>query len=84
MGGSTGLAFFRPPGANYEAKDILVSGNIFEGAVTPIAYVGCRNVHVVNNTIYHPERWIMRILQESADTSFFQSCANNVFQTILL
>ncbi|MBK9641737.1 MAG: T9SS type A sorting domain-containing protein [Saprospiraceae bacterium] len=79
LGGSTGLAFFRPPGANYEAKDILVSGNIFEGAVTPIAYVGCRNVQVVNNTIYHPERWIMRILQESADTSFFQSCANNVF-----
>jgi len=79
LGGSTGLAFFRPAGANYEARDILVSGNIFEGSVTPIAYVGCRNVQVVNNTIYHPERWIMRILQESADTSFFQSCAYNVF-----
>ncbi|MBK9271439.1 MAG: T9SS type A sorting domain-containing protein [Saprospiraceae bacterium] len=79
LGGSTGAAFFRPLNANYEARNLLVSANIFEGSVTPIAYVGCRNVTVINNTIIRPERWIMRILQESPDTSFYQSCAYNFF-----
>ncbi len=79
LGGSTGAAFFRPAGANYEAKDILVTANIFEGSMAPVAFVGCRNVSVVNNTIIRPDRWIIRILQESADTSFYQSCAYNSF-----
>lgn len=79
LGGSTGAAFFRPFGANYEARDILVTGNIIEGSDAAIAYVGCRNVQVINNTIIQPVNWIMRILQESSDTSFYQSCANNVF-----
>ncbi|MEI2696554.1 MAG: right-handed parallel beta-helix repeat-containing protein [Saprospiraceae bacterium] len=79
LGGSTGAAFFRPAGADYEAKDLLVSANIFEGAFTPIAFVGCRNAQVINNTIIRPQNWIMRILQESSDTSFYKSCANNTF-----
>lgn len=79
LGGSTGTAFFRPAGADYEAKDLLVSANIFEGAYTPIAFVGCRNGQVINNTIIRPQNWIMRILQESSDTSFYKSCANNTF-----
>jgi hypothetical protein len=79
LGGSTGAAFFRPFGANYEARDLLVTANIIEGSDAPIAFVGCRNVQVINNTIIHPVNWIMRILQESSDTSFYQSCANNVF-----
>ena len=79
LGGSTGAAFFRPAGANYEAKDILVTANIFEGSLAPIAFVGCRNVRVINNTIIRPERWVARILQESPDTSFYQSCAYNSF-----
>jgi hypothetical protein len=79
LGGSTGLQFFRPAGANYEAKDLLVTANVFEGSDAPIAYVGCRNSKVINNTIIQPVNWIMRILQESSDTSFFQSCANNTF-----
>lgn len=79
LGGSTGVDFFRPLGANYEAKDLFVTANIFEGSLAPIAYVGCRNVHVVNNTIIRPDRWIIRILQESRDTSFYQSCAYNHF-----
>lgn len=79
LGGSTGLPFFRPAGANYEAKSIWVVANIIEYSYAAIAYVGCRNVNVVNNTIIQPENWIIRILQESSDTSFFQSCANNSF-----
>lgn len=79
LGGSTGAAFFRPLNANYEAKDLLVTANIFEGSDAPVAYVGCRNVSVINNTIIHPVNWIMRILQESSDTSFYLSSANNTF-----
>jgi len=79
LGGSTGAAFFRPAGANYEARDILVFANVIEGSLAPIAYVGCRNVAVVNNTLILPGRWIMRILQESTDTSYYLSCANNLF-----
>lgn len=79
LGGSTGAQFFRPFGVNYEAKDLLVTGNVFEGSDTPIAYVSSRNVRVINNTIIHPVNWIFRILQESGDTSFYLSCANNTF-----
>jgi len=79
LGGSTGAAFFRPSGANYEAKDLLAAANVFEGSTAPVAFVGCRNVVVTNNTIIRPDRWILRILQESSDTSFYQSCANNRF-----
>ncbi|MBK9109837.1 MAG: right-handed parallel beta-helix repeat-containing protein [Saprospiraceae bacterium] len=79
LGGSTGSAFFRPAGANYEARNILAAANIIEGSVTPVAFVGSRNVRFINNTIIRPERWILRILQESSDTSFYLSSANNSF-----
>ncbi len=79
LGGSTGQAFFRPLGINYEAKDLIVSGNFFDGSDAPIAYVGSRNVLVSNNTFYNPTKWIFRILQESSDTSFYLSSANNTF-----
>lgn len=84
LGGSTGAPFFRPVQANYEASDILVSSNHFQGSQAPIAYVGCRRVQVSNNTFYNPTKWIIRILQESADTSFYQSCANNIFSNNLI
>jgi hypothetical protein len=67
MGGSTGLQFFRPLGADFEAKDIRVYGNIFIGSETPLAYVGCDNCKVYNNLLYMPDTWLFRILQESVD-----------------
>ena len=79
LGGSTGLAYFRPAGINYEAADLLVHSNYFSGSQAPVAFVGSRRVQVSNNTFYNPTKWIFRILQESQDTSFFLSCANNIF-----
>lgn len=79
LGGSTGAAFFRPPGANYEAADLDVYANLFEGSWAPIAYVGSQRVRVWNNTIYRPQNWVIRILQESADTSFYQAVADGEF-----
>ena len=84
LGGSTGLAFFRPIDAPFEAADIKVYANIFYGSIAPIAYVGCVRTHVVNNTIVSPEKWVVRILQESVDPSRFLECGDNSFQNNLI
>jgi hypothetical protein len=72
LGGSTGLDFFRPLGVNYEAQDLEVYANVTMGSDAPVAFVSSQNVRVWNNTFYLPDRWAIRILQESGDTSFFQ------------
>lgn len=84
IGGSTGLEFFRPPlkslaGKPFsEAKDIVVEGNTFIGAGAPVAFVGVDGATVRFNTIYHPKRWAMRILQETTAPGFVPS-RNGVF-----
>ena len=52
----------------------------FVGAVAPIAWVGSVRVEVVNNTIWKPEKWVMRILQETVDPDRFLSCGDNLFR----
>jgi hypothetical protein len=79
LGGSTGLEFFRPQDAPFEAADLDVYANVFVGGWAPIAYVGCVRVHVVNNTIIQPENWIIRILQETVDPDRFLPCGDNSF-----
>lgn len=83
IGGSTGLEFFRPFGATYEAINIYVWSNIFEGSVAPIAFVGSLNSQVFNNTIIRPERWAVRILQESVD-GFAPTGHNSFFNNIIV
>jgi len=78
IGGSTGLQFFRPPGALYEAKQIYVFSNVFIGSTAPIAFVGAVDCEVVNNTFINPTRWAMRILQETTEQGFLP-CGNNKF-----
>jgi hypothetical protein len=70
LGGSTGLRFFRPEVGDYEAKNITVAGNRFERCMAPIAWVTADGGHVHHNTIILPERWILRILQETTDPRF--------------
>lgn len=87
VGGSTGLAFFRPPlspGAEaWEAKDIRVEGNTFLGSTAPVAFVGVDGAVVRFNTIYRPERWALRILQENTAAGFVP-CRNGVFSDNLV
>jgi polygalacturonase len=78
LGGSTGLQFFRPAGAQYEARNLTVEGCTFIGSVAPIAFVGVDGATVRFNTIYMPERWAVRILQETALPEFVPS-RNGVF-----
>lgn len=79
LGGSTGLTFFRPQNATAEAERIKVIANIIEGSEAAIAFVGCRNVEVSNNTILFPRKWILRILQETVDPTRFLPCGDNKF-----
>lgn len=79
LGGSTGLQFFRPKVQGYEAKDIRVEGNTFVGSQAPVAFVGVDGAAVRFNTLYHPEKWALRILQETRAPGFVPS-RNGVFE----
>lgn len=80
LGGSTGLQFFRPDTAHFEAADLQVYSNIIVGSWAAVAFVGSVNVEVVNNTIYNPENWVIRILQETVDPDRFLECGDNTFR----
>lgn len=83
LGGSTGLPFFRPVDATFEASNLEVYSNIFVGSESPIAFVGCIRSEVVNNTIYKPGKWVVRILQENNNPRFAQ-CGENTFSNNLI
>jgi hypothetical protein len=78
IGGSTGLAYFRPTDANFEARNITVQDCEFLGGMCAVAFVGVDGALVEHNTIYRPSRWPLRILQENTDPRFV-SCCNGRF-----
>lgn len=84
LGGSTGLAFFRPIDAPFEAADLYVYANIFTGSEAPVAYVGSVRVEVVNNTIIKPDKWVFRVLQENVDPQRFVLNGDNTFRNNLV
>ncbi len=77
IGGSTGLAYFRPQGAMHEARDITVRGNHIEGSECAAAFVGVDGALFENNTVLFPARWIFRVLQETRAEGFVP-CRNGV------
>ena len=85
LGGSTGFQYFRPPLSttepNAEARNLVVTANVFEGSYAALAYVGCVGCVVANNTIVDPENWILRILQETVTSPpyTFEACRDGVF-----
>lgn len=83
LGGSTGRAYFRPPAANYEARDITVIDNRIVGSDAAIAFVGVDGAEVRQNTIIEPKRWVLRILQETRDPDFIP-CRNGRFRRNLI
>ncbi len=70
IGGSTGLAYFRPPGTQHEAASIVVRDNHIEGSPCAAAFVGVDGAEFSNNTILYPPKWIFRILQETREPGF--------------
>jgi len=83
LGGSTGLQFFRPRVQDYEAKNITVAGNRFEGSMAAVAWVTADGGHVHHNTIVRPDKWVLRILQETSDPQF-KPCHDGVFENNLV
>lgn len=83
LGGSTALAVFRPRNAKYEAKNIIVEGCRFVGGLAPVAFVGVDGATVRYNTIYHPDKWVLRILQETTEPGFV-ACRNGHFERNLV
>ncbi len=65
VGGSTGLAYFRPAGAKQEASRVVVRNNVIEGGLCAVAFVGAAGVECAGNTILFPEKWVFRMLQET-------------------
>ncbi len=78
VGGSTGLAYFRPIDAKFEAASITVEDCEFIGGLSAIAFVGVDGALVQHNTIYRPRKWVMRILQENTGSRFV-ACRNGQF-----
>lgn len=72
-GGSTGLQFFRPLDATFEAKDLVIENNLIQGSDAPVAFVGIDGGVFRNNTIIEPTKWVLRILQENTDARFNKS-----------
>ena len=85
IGGSTGFEFFRPPLSTntpaFEAANVRLYANIIIGSTASVAFVGCVDSVVANNTIINPTRWVFRILQETTSASgyTFLACASNRF-----
>lgn len=78
LGGSTGMAYFRPRPEGFEARDLRVEGCTFVGSQAPIAFVGVDGASVRWNTFVEPEKWCLRVLQETRDEGFVP-CRNGVF-----
>ena len=72
-GGSTGLPYFRPKPQGFEARAIRVENNVFRGGACAVAFVGVDGAVVRNNTLWQPERWAFRILQETRLPEFVPS-----------
>ncbi len=70
LGGSTGLPYFRPPGAKHEAARLIVRNNTIEGSLCAAAFVGVDGAEFVGNTVRYPGKWIFRILQETQQAGF--------------
>jgi hypothetical protein len=84
LGGSTGFQFFRPAldtmprGGRYEARGLTVEQCVILGSMASVAFVGVDGATVRFNTIYVPDRWAIRILQETASEGFL-ACQNGSF-----
>lgn len=78
LGGSTGADYFRPRGAPFEARELVVEDCVIIGSQAAVAFVNSERCAVRYNTIYQPQRWVARVLQESRGEPFLP-CRDSVF-----
>lgn len=84
IGGSTGLAYFRPKPEGYEARDITISNCTILGSDASIAFVGVDGATVKRCTIVNPRRWVLRILQETREPGFVECRGGRLEQNIIV
>jgi hypothetical protein len=82
-GGSTGLDYFRPADAPYEARRIRIEDNRIAGGDCAVAFTGADECAFRHNTVVRPAKWVFRILQEQRDARFIR-CGNNTFENNLI
>jgi len=78
-GGSTGLDYFRPQDAPFEAARIRIENNLIIGGQCAVAFTGVEGCDFRHNTIVRPGKWIFRILQERTEPRFAR-CGNVRFE----
>ncbi len=83
LGGSTGLAYFRPKPRGFEAREIVAERNVFIGGLAPVCFVGSVDCVFRFNTVYRPAKWVVRILQENNERGFVP-CQRGVFKANLI
>ncbi|MES2709254.1 MAG: right-handed parallel beta-helix repeat-containing protein [Verrucomicrobiota bacterium] len=69
-GGSTGTAYFRPLGAKFEARRIIIRNNRIEGGDCACTFTGVDGGEFSGNTVLRPAKWIFRILTENRTEGF--------------
>jgi hypothetical protein len=85
LGGRTDDTAFRPPLASlpangrYELKNARVEGCTFVGGQAAVGFVGVDGAVVRYNTLYRPEQYVIRILQENTAAGFVP-CRDGVFE----
>ena len=70
LGGSTGLAYFSPKDATYEAKNLKVMDCVILGSHAAVAFVGVDGAILMQNTLINPGKYVFRILQEQQGPRF--------------
>jgi hypothetical protein len=78
-GGSTGVDYFRPPGAKYEARSITIRRNVIVGGDCAAAFTGVDGAVFERNVVVNPTHWVFRILQETRMEGF-APCRNVVLR----
>lgn len=78
-GGSTGMDYFRPPGAKYEARRITIRDNRIIGGMCAVAFTGVDGAVFERNVIVKPDKWVLRVLQERVAPGF-PPCRNVRFE----
>jgi hypothetical protein len=84
VGGMTGEAFFRPKPLGFEARNIIVEGNVFIGCDAPVCFPNTDGADVRFNTIYLPRKWAFRILQQTNLPDFTPSRNGRIEDNIIV
>jgi hypothetical protein len=83
VGGSTGLDYFRPKEADFEARRIRIEDNFISGGTCAVAFTGAVDCSFTRNTVQDPAKWVLRVLQESRGERFLR-CGDNRFSRNLI